>query len=80
MVASAKLWRPHHTHAVLDRMASDHNILARTDKSDAKGLATSAAGASPMAAASANPFDQQLTFGIDEGRTVVNDPCGNDGG
>ena len=38
-------------------VASDHNILARTDKSDAKGLATSAASASPMAAASANPFD-----------------------
>ena len=45
-------------------MASDHNILARTDKSDAKGPATSAASASPMAAASANPLDHYLTFGI----------------
>ena len=33
------------------------DILAHTDKSDAKGLATSAASASPMAAASADPFD-----------------------
>ena len=45
-------------------VATDHNILARTDKSDAKGLATSAASASPMAAASANPLDHYLTFGI----------------
>ena len=45
-------------------MALNHNILARTDKNDAKGPATSAASASPMAAASANPLDHYLTFGI----------------
>ena len=54
-------------------VASNHNILARTDKSDAKEPATSAASASPMAAASTNPLDHYLTFGIYEGRTVVND-------
>ena len=62
------------------KWASNHNILARTDKSDAKGLATSAASASPMAAASANPLDHYLTFGIYDGRTVVNDACKDDGG
>ena len=43
-------------------MAADHNTLAHTDKSEATGLATSAASASPMATASANPLDHQLTF------------------
>jgi len=39
------------------RMAADHNTLAHTDKSEATGLATSAASASPMATASGNPLD-----------------------
>jgi hypothetical protein len=38
-------------------VASDHNILARADKSDAKGLATLAASASPMAIQQSCPFD-----------------------
>ena len=38
-------------------VASNHNILAHTDKSEAKGLATSAASAWPMVTASANPLD-----------------------
>ena len=62
-------------------VAPDHNILARANKSDAKGLATSAASASPMVTASANPFDRELTFVTYEGRrAVVNDACGSDGG
>src|SRR6187397_1045575 len=43
-------------------VALDHNFLARTDNTGAAGFATSAASASPMATASANPLDHQLTF------------------
>ena len=74
------VWRPHLPERRRIAVASDHNILARTDNSDAKGLATLAASASPMAAVSANPLDHDLTFGIYEGRTVVDDACGDDGG
>ena len=68
--------------AAVDKIAvaSDHNILAHSDKSDARGLATLAAVRRqwrPQVPIRSITTDVRSFY---EGRAVVNDACGNDGG
>ena len=68
--------------AAVDKIAvaSDHNILAHSNKSDARGLATLAAVRRqwrPQVPIRSITTDVRSFY---EGRAVVNDACGNDGG